>query len=289
MAAAAAFASGVHTSSSGGFSPYTGTTDASYKSDPLTGTITFVASNNADNDVWLRTDGGNKMHATLNFDGANPADRMIVGASSLQNFAGQALHIGNASGLTPVTGAGVVIESDAEILGDFRIRRTLTVDNTLNVTGDINASANVNAQNVNARGIVTGQAFVDADNSAYYVNPDSTSNLNSLAANYIASNGRVRAGEFVEIAGVANEGWGCSPNGLVGRTAAGGILSCQSGIWRGSESKPTLSGGYGGYSSCRRVYELGNVPIYCAAGETAAGIYITTEGGGQAANLMCCS
>ncbi|MDY8847028.1 shufflon system plasmid conjugative transfer pilus tip adhesin PilV, partial [Escherichia coli] len=32
--------------------------------------------------------------------------------------------------------------------------------------------------------------------------------------------------------GVATAGWACSPNGLVGRDASGGILSCQSGVWR---------------------------------------------------------
>jgi prepilin-type N-terminal cleavage/methylation domain-containing protein len=297
LSAAAAMTSGFQSGASGGLTPFTATTDSSYKADPLTGKITIVASNTANNDVWLRTDGGNQMHATLNFDATDPADRMIVGASTIQNFAGQVLRIGSGSGLTPVTGAGVVIDATAEVLGDFRVRRTLSVDNSLNVTGNITATGairagtnleangsvvaqgNVTANgsvsaagNVTANGALVSQVFYDANNMGYYVDPDATSNLNSLAANYISSNGRIRAGEFVEISGVANEGWGCSPNGLIGRTAAGGILSCQSGIWKagGLTLGPTVLGGQTGYD----VKDGGTVTydVYCPAGTVMVGL-----------------
>ncbi|EGX6715411.1 shufflon system plasmid conjugative transfer pilus tip adhesin PilV, partial [Salmonella enterica] len=48
----------------------------------------------------------------------------------------------------------------------------------------------------------------------------------------IQSNGRMTTNEFVQINGVAIVGGTCSPNGLVGRDASGGILSCQSGVWK---------------------------------------------------------
>lgn len=54
---------------------------------------------------------------------------------------------------------------------------------------------------------------------------------NTMTANAVTSNGRLTTGEFVDVRGVANEGWGCSPNGLIGRDAAGALLSCQSGTW----------------------------------------------------------
>lgn len=57
---------------------------------------------------------------------------------------------------------------------------------------------------------------------------------NTMTANAVTSNGRLTTGEFVDVRGVANEGWGCSPNGLIGRDAAGALLSCQSGSWRKS-------------------------------------------------------
>ena len=54
--------------------------------------------------------------------------------------------------------------------------------------------------------------------------------------NYLQTNGRLSVGEFVQINSVANVGWGCGPNGLIGRDASGGILSCQSGVWSSSSS-----------------------------------------------------
>ncbi|MBS2052334.1 shufflon system plasmid conjugative transfer pilus tip adhesin PilV, partial [Pseudomonas aeruginosa] len=45
----------------------------------------------------------------------------------------------------------------------------------------------------------------------------------------LTSEGRTEVGEYLQLNGVATEGAGCSPNGLVGRNAAGLTLSCQSG------------------------------------------------------------
>ncbi|WP_249341933.1 shufflon system plasmid conjugative transfer pilus tip adhesin PilV, partial [Pseudomonas sp. PCH44] len=47
----------------------------------------------------------------------------------------------------------------------------------------------------------------------------------------LTSEGRTEVGEYLQLNGVATEGAGCSPNGLVGRNAAGLTLSCQSGVW----------------------------------------------------------
>ncbi|WP_033962487.1 shufflon system plasmid conjugative transfer pilus tip adhesin PilV, partial [Pseudomonas aeruginosa] len=45
----------------------------------------------------------------------------------------------------------------------------------------------------------------------------------------LRSEGRTTVGEYLQLSGVATEGTACSPNGLVGRNAAGLTLSCQSG------------------------------------------------------------
>ncbi|HEH6433343.1 TPA: shufflon system plasmid conjugative transfer pilus tip adhesin PilV [Pseudomonas aeruginosa] len=47
----------------------------------------------------------------------------------------------------------------------------------------------------------------------------------------LISEERTEVGEYLQLNRVATEGAGCSPNGLVGRNAAGLTLSCQSGIW----------------------------------------------------------
>lgn len=62
-----------------------------------------------------------------------------------------------------------------------------------------------------------------------------------VQAGTIQSNGRLTTNEFVLINGVATAGVGCAPDGLVGRDASGGILSCQSGVWSGADSYPVGS------------------------------------------------
>ena len=107
--------------------------------------MTFVSSNTAANDIWLRTDGSNSMHSSIVFDSADPYSRQILGASLVQNIAGQALLLGSGSGLTAVTSAGVVIDSGAEVLGAFRIRDSLTVDGTAKVAGKLTVSSDIAA------------------------------------------------------------------------------------------------------------------------------------------------
>jgi prepilin-type N-terminal cleavage/methylation domain-containing protein len=255
------------TASSGGLLNSSGTayklaTDASYSSNPLNATITMTASNNADQDIWLRTDGGNSMHANLNFDSADPASRQITGASRIQNLVAQALYLGSPTGIAALSGAGVVVDANTEVIGNMRIRNTLWVDNGVTVTGSVSASGSVIAQgnvsaaasvtaggdvlananiaangnvsaagNVSAGGVVQAQLFYDSNNTGYYVDPAGTSSMNSVVTSTLTSYGRVNANEYLAIGGYANAGSGCYPNGLLGRDAIGAIMSCQNGIW----------------------------------------------------------
>ncbi|MDQ1090594.1 type II secretory pathway pseudopilin PulG [Xanthomonas sacchari] len=46
--------------------------------------------------------------------------------------------------------------------------------------------------------------------------------------------GRATVNEYIQLQGGASKGGGCSPNGLIGREDSGALLSCVSGVWRGS-------------------------------------------------------
>ncbi|ECE0793750.1 shufflon system plasmid conjugative transfer pilus tip adhesin PilV [Salmonella enterica subsp. diarizonae serovar 58:r:z53] len=101
-------------------------------------------------------------------------------------------------------------------------------------------------------------------------NIDSAADMNSnrVFSNYIQSNGRVVAGEYVQINGQAQIGGGCSPNGLQGRTAEGAILSCVNGVWTGGSkvnrnqcmwlSAPNAFSWFG-----KRAWELHEKPVIC--------------------------
>ncbi|QHD04545.1 shufflon system plasmid conjugative transfer pilus tip adhesin PilV [Pseudomonas sp. R76] len=66
----------------------------------------------------------------------------------------------------------------------------------------------------------------------------------AIAGGTLQSNGRTTVGEYLQLNGVATEGAACSPNGLVGRTAAGLTLSCQSGAWKGAGSIRGIGSGF---------------------------------------------
>lgn len=68
----------------------------------------------------------------------------------------------------------------------------------------------------------------------------------TILAGNLQSEGRTTVGEYLQLNGIAVEGVGCSPQGLVGRDSNGKILSCQSGVWREANQK---TGDVCGFSS----------------------------------------
>jgi len=260
LSAAAALMTGYQGGSSG-ISPLTATTDASYKSDPMTAKLTMIASNSADSDVWLRTDGGNAMHSSLNFDSMDGNDRQIIGASRVQNFTGQVLHLGYGASITPVTTASVVVDSGIEILGDFRARKNVDVDGSMTAQGAVNGrtgnftnSVNSNQGNftgtVNAMALISshqveGSTFIDIDDRSYQMKPSATSvlrdvmvknsgNIKYLTSDEVGVNSALSVNGYIYLNGRATLGSSCLTNGQMGSDVTGKILSCQGGVWSGN-------------------------------------------------------
>jgi len=131
----------------------------------------------------------------------------------------------------------------------------VSAGNNVTAGQNVTAGANVTANgNVTAGNAVLAQIFYDSNNTAYYVDPNNTSNIASLRSAYINnagtinSAGRISTGEYLQVGGVAVEGTGCAPSGLVGRTYDGKLLSCQSGLWaaNGIQGSYTFMGTYTG-------------------------------------------
>ncbi|MDM3157137.1 shufflon system plasmid conjugative transfer pilus tip adhesin PilV [Citrobacter sp. Cf093] len=129
-----------------------------------------------------------------------------------------------------------------------------------NLTSYMNATGVHTQSNITASGNITAGGDITG---------------NGVYGNYIHSNGnidangRINAGEFVYINGQANVGWGCSPNGVVGRTPEGKVISCVNGVWRGSTGSPVIRTAYAS------AYRFPGAVAYCAGSEKVVG------GGGQ--------
>ncbi|EAQ3264288.1 shufflon system plasmid conjugative transfer pilus tip adhesin PilV, partial [Salmonella enterica subsp. enterica serovar Cerro] len=145
-----------------------------------------------------------------------------------------------------------------------------TTTTTLNATDvnstNVTATNNVTGTNVNARTTRTegetytggwfrttgdtgwysekhGGGIYMTDNSWVRVyNDKNFSTGGQIKGGTVRADGRLYAGEALQLEKVYTAGSGCSPNGLIGRDASGGILSCQSGIWKSSEFSFRVAG-----------------------------------------------
>ena len=90
--------------------------------------------------------------------------------------------------------------------------------------------------------------------------------------NYLQTNGRLSVGEYAQLNGVANVGWGCSPNGLIGRDTTGEILSCSNGIWKKSGIGNYIDlGSFETKSTSGTTTALGNYKFCMVSGIMSAG------------------
>jgi len=164
---------------------------------------------------------------------------------------------------------------------------TMYAQNGISTGGSMSASGNVSGNGiygnyVHSNGNVDAATDVNAGRqvNAQYVWASGNLNSNYVHSNgNIDANGRVNSGEFVYINGQANIGWGCSPNGLVGRTPEGTLVSCVNGIWKGGLS--TVRRYYGSNVAFRWPHAYAS----CPAGQTlvsGGGNCVSNDGRGWA-------
>lgn len=147
-------------------------------------------------------------------------------------------------------------------------------------TNDVYAAGTVGAGSggvVNAYLNSSGNIYASNDiNAGHQVNTQYLWASGNVNSNYIHSNGnidaagRLNVGEYAYITGQAGIGGGCSPNGLIGRTSSGSLLSCVNGIWKAAGQGSIY------YNSATAIaYRFPSATVYCNGNDIALG------GGGQ--------
>ncbi|OWJ89365.1 pilus assembly protein PilV, partial [Pseudomonas sp. A46] len=174
-------------------------------------------------------------------------------------------------GVTPGAGhiATALFLEDGAVVNDYLYRNAVPgkpevnrMNTAINMNGNnlnsagtvsaatVTASGNISAANANITGeTTTGGWFRTTGDTGWYnqkwnggwymndptwVRSYGDKNVYSggeIRGGTLRSEGRTAVGEYLQLGGVATEGTACSPNGLVGRNAAGLTLSCQSGVW----------------------------------------------------------
>ncbi|EFP6579684.1 shufflon system plasmid conjugative transfer pilus tip adhesin PilV [Salmonella enterica] len=170
-------------------------------------------------------------------------------------------------GSNDITSAKAVGASTVSTTGAIQAGGNITSNGTIqgaavNSTGNMTATGTVTAQTTNTAGeTYTGGWFRTRGDTGWYsekwaggfymsdsswvrsYNNKGIYTGGQVQAGTVQSNGRMTANEFLQINGVATAGWGCPSNGLIGRDASGGILSCQSGVWKNASSFSWRVGG----------------------------------------------
>ena len=212
----------------------------------------------------------------------------VAGVTTLRsdlNVYGNGQIYGNLNSSNTVSGKAVISRGETytqnwfRILGDGGLYfekyggRLTMLDNDTISTGESNLKTNsvlyaneISSGSINSSGTVTAERVDVVD----YVWAS-----RKISSNYVYStgnidaDGQINANEFVYINGKANVGWGCSRNGLQGRTSEGAILSCVNGVWRGSTGSPVIR------TASASAYRFPEAVASCAGSEKVVG------GGGQ--------
>ena len=230
----------------------------------VAGTTTLsgaVSANNNLNVAGTTTLAGTNVNGQLN---AN-SNFMAAGTSNLRGATtlNSTLNVGGTSTLSEANVNGVLnANSNFVTAGTTNLKGATTLNSTLNVAG----TSTLAGTNIN--GILTANNAINANN-VINASGNITSN-GQVKGSTIVSSGRSTVGEYLQLNGTATANGTCSPNGLIGRTSTGDLLSCVSGKWT------SIKGGYGGtFTTTGGEDAAGLSPVTTA---TAASNYLFNQG-----------
>ncbi|HGH8124641.1 TPA: shufflon system plasmid conjugative transfer pilus tip adhesin PilV [Enterobacter kobei] len=238
------------TSNAFGYGGQWSETSANFNNITSAGQLAFrVGFNSALYSVYLRRDGTLPMTGNLNMGGQSVYNAQDITAAG-------------------TTTTGILETNTATVGATLNVAGVTTLASDLNVSGNGQVNGNLNSNKTLSGATVTSRSETYTQNwfrtlgdgGIYFqkygggwnmgdtatINAYGGKNVQTSAGFYggyikstgnIDANGRVNAGEFIYINGQANVGWGCSPNGLQGRTPEGAIFSCVNGVWKSSSAR----------------------------------------------------
>lgn len=155
------------------------------------------------------------------------------------------------AGDVDLTSGNLAVNGDADISSDLDVGGSADINGRLDVAG-----------NAKVNGSVGGAYFYDVSDSSYRIDPRGNSKLRALSIDNDLNVGRVI------LKNSYSEGASCSPNGSLGKTSAGMVITCEKGKWG------SLAGG--GLKGLMK--QLGTQTITCWVNGTLFGGRILTDG-----------
>lgn len=238
-------------------------TSATYNNITATGLLAYrVGYDSSMYSFYLRRDGTLPMTGELNM-----GNRSIINAADItasgRVVSGEFQSTGNTS-----VGGRLIVVGSSSLSGDTTIGKNLAVGGNTQVSGTINAVGTLSGATVSSSGetytngwfrtmgdggiyfqkygggwnmtdVNTIQAYAGKNISivagiygSYIHSSGNIVSAGQVTGDTVVSGGRTQVGEYLQINGQAQQGGACSPNGLIGRTLNGNIISCVNGGWK---------------------------------------------------------
>lgn len=185
------------------------------------------------------------------FGGYNPGDGSVVIAGFYSNgvLVNDYLYRHSVAGHPELNTMGTTLNmgsndiSSAKAIGTQTLNASadvntvrLTATQSVQSNGSINANGNITSKNsISADGSIAAGGNVTASGSMN-ANGNMTANNDVTAVGTLRGNHDLVLGGVIKLSQVNTQGTGCDTWGAVSRDAAGAVLSCQSGVWKGSSS-----------------------------------------------------
>jgi hypothetical protein len=185
------------------------------------------------------------------FGGYNPGNGSVVVAGFYSNGAlvNDYLYRHSVAGHPELNTMGTTLN-----MGSNDISSAKTVGaQTVNASGDVNTARLTATQRIQSNGTINATGIISSSsNISATGNITAGSNItatgNVTASKDVLANGTLRSahdtviGGIIKLQQVNTAGTSCDTWGSVSRDRAGGILSCQSGVWSGNESNGSYTG-----------------------------------------------
>ncbi|MDR6680230.1 shufflon system plasmid conjugative transfer pilus tip adhesin PilV [Pseudomonas oryzihabitans] len=203
----------------------------------------------------------NRMNTTLNMGGNDLSNAANITASGTASISGDVNAGGNVNASINVNLNGNVNAGGDLRGGSLYLRGNASMNGSASVGGNVAVNGDISTGSMYARGNVQGATasmsgetyttgwFRTRGDTGWYsekwgggwhmtdsswIRAYAGKNVytpGQMRGNSLFSEGRTYVGEYLQLIGTANAGWGCDQDGLVSRNSEG-LLLCRNGMWR---------------------------------------------------------
>lgn len=248
-------------------------------------TLTIYSPNAAANSTVLSVGGNTAVSGRISASGFDPNDIPTGWGGGLRTFDVVASGtIALIKSGTPASAGNLAaymnLNGDIYSSNTINTSGTMYASNGISTGGSISASGNVSGNGIYGNYVQSNGSMYSAGQISTASNISASGNIsgNGIYGNYLqsngsiysagatTSNGRLTANEYFQLNGVAYVGNGCGPNGVMGRTVSGQLVSCVNGVWR----SPVSTSIY--YNSAQgAAFRFPSATAYCNGNDIAVG------------------